>query len=243
MAGLGSAAACSGVEAPVWQERASLWKTFVHGSDDGWTHELVVVPTGTGIMKMTGPDSRSSILLVHGVDERGLAVVASMRSDRPFSSIPSLVGLAVCNEDRREELRTVLLAGLGDVLDMQPEARYAMVAVSWKERARISSSRTDASMPWPEATERMIAMLDVIGPVHRLVPGILKPAVHGMLSSETGTPWEDEDGLTLSSEMAIEADLDDAIGRLRTMAACETARRTMQTGPGSLIRPGISGKD
>jgi hypothetical protein len=241
LAGLRSAAACSGVQAPAWDRRPSTWKTFHHAAPDGWNHEVVVAPTGTGILKMTGPDGWSTLLLTHAIDDRGRAMIRTMQGENPLSDIPSLLGMEVSEEDRREDLRNIMLAALADVMDMDPGSDHAMVATSWNPGARVSASRSDASRPWPEPTGRLLEALDGVGPVHRLVPGRLLPAVRGMLTDDAGGTWPDDDGLTLSSETAIEADLQDPLAVLRTMAACDAARRITSSPPGTLMRPGISG--
>jgi hypothetical protein len=187
---------------------------------------------------MTSPDGASSLFVAHDLDDMGRSVVRSMLGTRPFEAIGGMCSLPVSGTDDRPELAAVMLAGLADMMDLDEDADHTSIAVSWDRGPKVSCSRSDASLPWPVPTDGMIARLESIGPSHRLVPTFLMPAVRGMLPDERISDWSDADGLVLSAEMAYETDTTDALGRLRTMAACAEARTRGGFVAGSMIREG-----
>ena len=189
-------------------------------------------------MRMTGPDGRASLLAVHATDALGRSVLESMLGERPFSEVRRVAALDAVHADPRGDLRDVLLAGLADVMEQDQEDPEPGVGVSWDEGPVVTCSRSDASRPWPIATEGMRRMLTTIGPRHRLIPSILLPALGGMLPGEPVRHWPNEDGLVLSSEAFVQADLSDPLERLRTMAACAKARLSTGAEHGSMIRAG-----
>jgi len=187
---------------------------------------------------MTSSDGTSSLFVAHDLDDLGRTIVRSLMSAAPFSEIHRVASLPISRTDDRTDLANVMLAALGDVMDMDEDADHACVSVSWDGVPKVSCSRSDTDLPWPIATADLTARLEAIGPMHRLVPSLLMPAVRGMLPEADSTEWDDCDGVALGSEMAYQADLDDALVRLRTMAACARARSEACATPGSMVVEG-----
>lgn len=244
MAGMRSAAACGDATAPEWRDRAASWHGHVHDAPDGWRHSVSIAPTGTAMMSMTCPLGMTSLFVAHDLEETGRSIVRGMMGTTPFACIGSALDMPIGESDDRTGIVDVLLACLGDLMDIEEDAEHASVALSWEHgpKPKVSCSRTSDAVPWPEPTELTMDMIRACGVRPRLVPSTLGPALGGMLQPGPITEWPDVDGIALGTDTAVEADLSDAIARLRTMAATRRARLTLGVAPGDMIVPGTCRK-
>ena len=167
-------------------------------------------------------------------------MVRGMMGTTPFACIEPALRMPIGDGDERPMVVDILLACLGDLMELDEQDDHATVALSWQRGPSISCSRSSDAVPWPQATPLAMRMLGECGVGHRLVPSLLRPAIGGMLQAGPETQWPDHDGLALSADTAVEADLSDAIARLRTMAATRRARMTLGVAPGDMIVSGSS---
>lgn len=192
------------------------------------------------MLSMTCPLGMTSLFVAHDLEDTGTSIVRGMMGTVPFECIGAMPDLPIGESDDRTRIVDVLLACLGDLMDMEEDADHATVALSWGSGSipRVSCSRSSDAVPWPEPTELALDLIRDCGIRPRLVPSILRPAIGGMLQPGPVTQWADFDGLSLGTDTAVEADLDDPIARLRTMAASERARRRLGVAPGDMILRG-----
>jgi hypothetical protein len=194
------------------------------------------------MLSMTCPQGRTSLFVAHDLEDTGRSILRGMMGTTPFACIAHMLDMPIAESDDRPRVVDVLLACLGDLMDIEDHAEHATVALSWGRQPRISCSRTSDAVPWPEATELAMSLIRESGVRPRLVPSTLRPAIGGMMQPGPITDWPDFDGLTLSMDTAVEADLSDAIARLRTMAATRRARLSLGVAAGDMIVPGASRK-
>lgn len=241
--GLRSATSCGEDEAPAASGRTREGPAFVHdhlSARDGWRHRVVVVPTGTALLRMTSPDGLRTTLAVNGVDPLGRSTVSAMLGTRPFACLSALAGLTVSERDTRERLHDLMSAGMADLISIDPDDDAPELAVSWDGEPSVAASRSDACAPWPRATTAMLSALRDLGPLHRLTPSLLPPALASFLGGDARPcPEWDVDGLVLGSESSLTPDLGDPVSRLRAMAECDAARRRIGSPPGTMMARGV----
>jgi hypothetical protein len=201
-------------------------------SSTGWTYALRIM-LGTAAMTMTDPSGTSSMAVIHDLDEFGRAAIASIEQGRAIETFASLTDLPVSKKDDREAADVLLLAMLGDAMDLQPESAFLSVVVEWTTtQAKVSLSRRSVDEEFPVATQEALSALDALGPRPRLAPSTTMRAF-GMKTS----PWPDDepDGVSLDSSLELAVVPEDVIDRMRWIRAARQARTKLGPDVGTLV--------